>query len=145
MHWNYKAKQTSFYGMFISTIMMICQMQICNLVICSSIILVKMFTSCEQNITLKRVLNQNHVENTIQQPAKKLNCIRKLHNFTTVQSLYFIVGNTWTNTFWVGIISLIFIFYWGKNNFCILKTHFRTSTLQHKCNKEDDITNWQAI
>ena len=66
-----------------------------------------MFTSCEQNITLKRVLNQNHVENTIQQPAKKLNCIRKLHNFTTVQSLYFIVGNTWTNTFWVGIISLI--------------------------------------
>ena len=107
MHWNYKAKQTSFYGMFISTIMMICQMQICNLVICSSIILFKMFTSCEQNITLKRVLNQSHVENTIQQPAKKLNCIRKLHNFTTAQSLYFIVGNTWTNTFWMGIISLI--------------------------------------
>ena len=106
MHWNYKAKQTSFYGMFISTIMMICQMQICNLDICSSIMLFKMFTSCEQNITLKRALNQNHVENTMQQPAKKLNCIRKLHNFTTVQSLYFIVGNTWTNTFWVGI-SLI--------------------------------------
>jgi hypothetical protein len=106
MLWNYKAKQTSFYGMFISTIMMICQMQICNLDICSSIMLFKMFTSCEQNITLKRALNQNHVENTMQQPAKKLNCIRKLHNFTTVQSLYFIVGNTWTNTFWVGI-SLI--------------------------------------
>ena len=106
MHWNYKAKQTSFYGMFISTIMMICQMQVCNLDICSSIMLFKMFTSCEQNITLKRALNQNHVENTMQQPAKKLNCIRKLHNFTTVQSLYFIVGNTWTNTFWVGI-SLI--------------------------------------
>ena len=106
MLWNYKAKQTSFFGMFISTIMMICQMQICNLDICSSIMLFKMFTSCEQNITLKRALNQNHVENTMQQPAKKLNCIRKLHNFTTVQSLYFIVGNTWTNTFWVGI-SLI--------------------------------------
>ena len=71
------------------------------------IMLFKMFTSCEQNITLKRVLNQSHVENTIQQPAKKLNCIRKLHNFTTVQSLYSTVGNTWMNTFWVGILSLI--------------------------------------
>ena len=38
-----------------------------------------------------------------------------------------------------------FIFYWDKNNFYILKTHFRTSTLQHKCNKVDDTTNWQAI
>ena len=107
MHWNYKAKQTSFYGMFISIIMMICQMQICNLLICSRIIIFKTLTSCEQNITLKRVLNQSHVDNTIQQPVKKLNCIRKLQNFTTVQYLYFIVGNTWTNTFWVGIISLI--------------------------------------
>ena len=55
----------------------------------------------------KRVLNQSHVENTIQQPAKKLNCMRKLHNITTVQSLYSMVGNTWMNTFWVGILSLI--------------------------------------
>ena len=107
MHWNYKAKQTSFYGMFISIIMMICQMQICNLLICSRIIIFKTLTSCEQNITLKRVLNQSHVDNTIQQPVKKLNCIRKLHNFTTVQSLYSTVGNTWMNTFWVGILSLI--------------------------------------
>ena len=107
MHWNYKAKQTSFYGMFISIIMMICQMQMCNLDISSSMMLFKTLTSCEQNITLKRALNQNHVENTIQQPAKKLNCMRKLHNITTVQSLYSMVGNTWTNTFWVGILSLI--------------------------------------